>query len=85
MAIIFIASVSVYFIVKQAVEQATSIIDRLNLQNGTLDINAITNAANQASESSGSVWGNAALLLIVVCWIVGIVDAYAIGKAMDSK
>ena len=83
-ALILTTSVCVFYIVKQAVNQAFSILDRLN-QSGSLDMNAISQAASQASGTSGSVMVNIVYILITGCWLFGIIDAYAIGKEMDSK
>jgi len=76
---------SISYIVMKAVEQAFAILDRLDVNSGAVDMNAITNAATQATESSGSLAVNMAFLLILVCWIYGIVDAYGTGKEMDNK
>jgi len=73
------------YVVVKSVEQAMSILDRLDVNSGAVDINSITNAATQASESSGGSLANIALLLIFACWIFGIVDAYAMGNKMDNK
>ena len=82
--LLLIAAVCVFYIVKQAVNQAFNILDRLN-QGGSLDMNAISQAASQASDASSSLMVNIAYLLIIGCWLFSIIDAYAIGKEMDSK
>ena len=84
LTLLLTASVCVFYIVKQAVNQAFSILDRLE-KSGSLDMNAITHAATQASGTSSNLWVNIAYLLIIGCWLFSIVDAYAIGKEMDSK
>jgi len=83
-ALLLTASVCIFYIVKQTVNQAFSILDRLN-QSSALDMNAITHAATQASGSSSNLWVNIAYLLMIGCWLFGIIDAYAIGKEMDNK
>ena len=76
---------SMSVIVMKAVEQAFTILDRIDIEGGAVDINAITDAATQASSSSGDLIFNIAMLLIVVCWVFAIVDAYIIGKEMDAN
>lgn len=70
-------------IVIKAIEQAFSILDKINLNGGAVDINEITHAATQVSTSSDSLASNLIFLLIIICWVYSIVDAYSIGKEMD--
>lgn len=77
------ASLSV--IVMKAVEQAFSILDRIDIEGGAVDMNAITDAATQASSGTGDLVFNIAVLLVVACWVFAIIDAYIIGKEMDAK
>jgi len=84
-ALMLTTSVCLAYIIMYAVEQAFSILNRMDVNGGAIDMGAITNAAAQASGSSGGMLVNVALLVIIVCWIFGIVDAYTIGKEMDNK
>lgn len=68
-----------------AVQQAHAILDRIETAGGLPDNDTITQAATQAAAASDSPVITAVTLLIVVCWIVGIIDAYRIGKQMDLK
>jgi len=83
-ALLLTVSVCLFYIVKQAVNQAFSILDQLS-QSGTVDMNAITHAATQASGASSNMLVNIAYLVVIGCWLIGIIDAYAIGKEMDNK
>jgi TM2 domain-containing membrane protein YozV len=83
-ALLLTVSVCVFYIVKQAVNQAFSILDQFS-QSGTVDMNAITHAATQVSGASDSTLVNVAYLVITGCWLFGIIDAYVIGKSMDNK
>jgi len=81
--------VTVFFgmaaIVVIAVQQALSILEKIESEGGTMDMNTISNAATQAMLSSGSLMINSLLLLIIICWIFGIIDAYRIGKKKDLE
>jgi hypothetical protein len=72
-------------IVLKTVQHALAILEKIELEGGVIDIQTITDAATKASSSSGSVIYNLGFLLIVICWIFGIVDAYRIGKKMDLE
>jgi TM2 domain-containing membrane protein YozV len=68
-----------------AVQQAYAILDRIETEGGLPDRDTITQAAAQAAAASDSLVITAVSLLIIVCWIVGIIDAYRIGKKMDLE
>jgi len=70
-------------IVVIAVQQALAIFEKIISEGGMIDMNKISNAATQATLSSGSLIINSLLLLIIIGWIFGFVDAYRIGKKKD--
>lgn len=72
-------------VVVKAVQQAFSILKRIELAGGTINMDAISNAVTQSSTNSDSLVFNSILLLIIVCWILGVVDAYRIGKKRDLE
>ena len=84
-ALMLIASVNMLLIIVKAVQQAFIILNKIELEGGVINGSAISNAATQASTSSGSLIFNIALLLIILCWIIGVVDAYRIGKKKDIE
>jgi hypothetical protein len=72
-------------IVVQAVQKAFIILEKIKLEGGTIDMDMILDAASQASTNSDSLIFSFAVLLITFCWIIGIVDAYKIGKKKDLE
>jgi hypothetical protein len=70
-------------VVVKASQQAVAIIERIQSEGGVIDMSTISNAATQASSASASLIINLLLLLIMVCWIIGVVDAYRIGRKKD--
>ena len=84
-ALMLIASVNMLLIIVKIVQQAFIILNKIELQGGVINGGAISNAAAQASTTSGSLIFKIALLLIMLCWIIGVVDAYRIGKKKDIE
>jgi ABC-type dipeptide/oligopeptide/nickel transport system permease component len=72
------------FIVK-AVLHALDILEKFESQGGAISMSTITNAVTQASATSGNLTFNIVLLLVILCWIIGVVDAYRIGKIKDIE
>jgi len=76
---------SMMVIVLKTVQHAFAILEKIELEGGVIDIQTVTDAATQASFTSDSLIYKLGFLLIVVCWIYGIVDAYRIGKKKDLE
>ena len=72
-------------IVLKAVQHASTVLEKIESEGVVIDIQTITDAATQASSTSDSLIYNLGVLLIVICWIFAIVDAYRIGKKMDLE
>ena len=77
--------VSLSVIVIEAVQKAFTILEKIESEGGTIDMNTISNAATQASTTSDSLILGSALFLILFCWIIGAVDAFRIGKKKDME
>ena len=64
-------------------EKAFVILEGIESAGGIIDMNQITDAATQATTASDSLTFNGILLLILLIWIIGSVDAYRLGKQKD--
>ena len=69
----------------KTVQHALAILEKIELEGGIISMSTILNATNQASANSGSLTYNLLFLLISVCWIIGTVDAYRIGRKKDIE
>jgi hypothetical protein len=83
--LMFTVFASMVVIVLTAVQHALFILEKIQLEGGVIDLKTITDAAARASSTSDSFIYNLGLLLIVICWIFGIVDAYRIGRKKDLE
>ena len=77
--------VSLSVIVIKAVQQAFAILEKIQSEGEAISMSTISNAATQAATTSRSLIFNLVLLLIIFCWIIGVVDAYRIGKKKDIE
>jgi len=77
--------VSLLVIVMIAIQQAFTILETIRSQGGPIDFRTISNAATRASASFDSLTFNFLFVLIIFCWIIGVVDAYRIGKKKDLE
>ncbi|MBU4013362.1 MAG: hypothetical protein KJ550_07840 [Proteobacteria bacterium] len=72
-------------IIMKEVQQALIIVEKIGSIEGVIDMSTISKAAVQATTTNDSLILNLALLVIALCWIISIVDAYRIGKKMDIQ
>ena len=77
--------VSLSIVVVIAVQQALAILEKIESEGGAISMSTISDAATQASNTSGSLTFNLALLVVILCWIIGVVDAYRIGRKKDIE
>jgi hypothetical protein len=84
-ALILAVMAGLYIMIATAVQQAYAILDTIEAEGGMPDSNTISQAAAQAAAASDSPMITAVSVLIIVCWIVGIIDAYRIGKQKDLE
>ena len=78
-------SVSLLVILIKAVQQAFTILEKIQSEGGPIDMSTIWNAATQASTTSESLIFKLLLLLIILCWIISVLDAYRIGRKKDIE
>ena len=67
-------------VVVKSAQHAFTILHRIQSGDGVVSMNKILTAAHQVSSTSDDYLINVALLLMVLCWSIGIIDAYRIGK-----
>ena len=65
--------------------KAFIILEEIESTGGAIDMNAILNAATEASTTSANSIMNYALLFIFLCWIYAIIEAYILGNRIDRE
>ncbi len=83
--IMFTVLAGMSVVVAKAVQHALTILEKIESEGGAISMSTISNAATQASITSGNLMFNLISLLVILCWIIGVVDAYRIGKRKDIK
>lgn len=84
-ALMLIVLTALFVLVAQATHQALTILERIEAEGGIIDLSTISTAATQSSTASDTTTFTIALFLIISCWIIGIIDAYRLGKKKDSE
>ena len=81
--LMFTVFATLMVMVIKAVQHALAILETIEMEGGAIDIEKITDAAAQVVSASDSAVYNIGLLMIIACWIFGIIDAYRIGREKD--
>jgi hypothetical protein len=84
-AIILAVLIGLSVIVVQAVQKTFIILEKIASEGGAMDMNTIFDAASKASTHSDSLIFGFSVLLITFCWVIGVVDAYKIGREKDRE
>jgi hypothetical protein len=76
-ALIAISLACLWIIVKNAMQQASLVLDKIGSEGIVPDASQLSDLVSQSSSGTGS---SIATLVLVGCWLIGIVDAYRLGK-----
>jgi TM2 domain-containing membrane protein YozV len=71
-------------LIVQATASALQVLDKIQLQGGTVDMNAVSNLA-AGSSTQGGPYSSLISLGIAVCWVLSVIDAYLLGKEKDRR
>lgn len=80
MVLIAVSLVCLGFIVLQAMQQASAVLVQLEIEGGVLDPVQFAERVSQSADHAGSGVATAATLVLVACWLYGIIDAYRQGQ-----
>ena len=83
-ALIALSLVSLWVLVAQAAHQASAMLDKMQLDGGMVDLNSVSTLVTQASNATDNFWATIASIVLLACWIIGMVDAYRLGKKKDQ-
>ena len=79
-AFIVVSLACLWILVDRVMQQASAVLEQLEAAGGAVDPGQLTDWAAQASSASGGTPATVASLVLAACWLVGIVDAYRLGK-----
>ena len=83
--LICILLVSFGVIVAKGTQIALAVLQKIETEGGVLDMQTITAVSDRAVRASDNYIMHGGILLIILCWVFGIIDAYRIGKKMDKQ
>ena len=79
-SLIVVSAICLAIILSNAAEQALAVAAKIQADGGNIDPSRILEMASQGSASADTQSFNIEMIVFMVCWIVGVVDAYRLGK-----
>jgi len=83
--LIVLSLACLWIFVDRAMQQASTVLERLESEGGALDAGHLSDLVTQTSNGSGSAVATVATLVLAGCWVFGIADAYRLGKKKDGQ
>ncbi len=83
--LILVAFAGLSVLLRETMQYMNDIVEKMAMQGGAVDFTGITNALGHAGAVRDSLVLNLASSLFVICWFIGVVDAYRIGKKKDKE
>jgi hypothetical protein len=76
---------AIYYLMSKVVENALQIAEKI--QSGEVQPDAVTisELLSQQSNGSESQLQNIATAVFVICWLIGIIDSYRLGRVRDKN
>jgi len=78
------ALIALSVIVTKAIKQALTIVDRINSGEIPVEAGAITELVSKSTSAADGSVLNIATLVVVACWLIGIIDSYRLGIIQEK-
>lgn len=76
---------SLWTIISNAIDQANKILNQMQTQGMAIDLTRISQLSTQATQNSNDIGNSLALLGLLICWLIAIIDSYRIGKRLSDS
>jgi hypothetical protein len=71
-------------VLMSAYQHAMLVVDEIVSGNVSMEAGAIAQAVSDSTSAADSLIENAAVFVLIACWIAGIVDSYRLGAVQDK-
>lgn len=73
----------VYYLISETLKRALQIVEKIQAGDIQPDVTAITELLTKQSTGTDATLLNIATVVLVICWLVGIIDSYRLGRVRD--
>jgi hypothetical protein len=71
-------------VVTRVFQRALTIVDRVNSGEIPVDTGAIAEMVSNSTSGANGFIENIAVVVLVACWLIGIIDSYRLGVAQEE-
>ncbi len=79
------ALTALVYLVAKAVATALEISDKIQRGEVQLDTGTVTEIVSGQAAGADSLLLNIATIVLILCWVTGIVDSYRVGRTLDQQ
>lgn len=79
------AITALYFLLTKTVEHALQITDKIQSGEVALDVTTISELVSDSSTGADALLLNIALSVFIICWLIGVIDSYRVGRVQDKN
>jgi len=83
-ALIISALIASSIIVTVVIQRALTIVDRINSGDIPVETGAIAEMVSNSTNGADSLIENISVIVLGVCWLIGIIDSYRLGIAQEK-
>ena len=80
-----VSSVGIYSIISKTVENALQIVEKIQSGSVQPDVAAIAALVSEQPIGAEADLLNTAMTVFIICWLIGIVDSYRVGRTQDKN
>ncbi|MDH5766151.1 MAG: hypothetical protein OEZ38_09055 [Gammaproteobacteria bacterium] len=84
-AIISLTLASFITILATIIQQTNAAIEKIQSENGKIDLDSVTQAMNQALSATDQSIYTISYGVLISCWLIGVIDGYRVGKQKDKE
>jgi hypothetical protein len=85
LALLLSAMLGLGILVVEAYQQAMAILSKIDMEGGVPDMPSLAKAAAQSGTASGTGLYHLAWTLIIGAWVIGVVDAFRLGRRLEKE
>lgn len=84
-ALVVLSLAALSVVVTIAYQHALLIVDRIISGDVSVEAGAIARAVSNSTTAADSLVENAAVIVLVACWLAGIIDSYRLGAVQEKS
>ena len=82
--LMILALIAASVIVIEVIQQALTIVDRINSGDIPVETGAIAEMVSNSTSGADSLIQNISVIVLGACWLIGIIDSYRLGIAKEQ-